>query len=66
MKKWSISFPGEHGQDVVETWTEDQIIASYYKYWAVRMVQAGHMDLSREQCIEDWKVVHWAWEAVEN
>jgi hypothetical protein len=67
MKKWSISFPGQYGQDVVETWTEDQIIKSYYRYWAIKMVEAGHGDeLSREKCIQDWCTVHWAWEAEEN
>ena len=67
MKKWSISFPGQYGQDVVETWTEDQIIKSYYRYWAIKMVESGHGDeLSREKCIEDWCTVHWAWKAEEN
>jgi hypothetical protein len=62
-KRYSICFPGEWGQDVVETWTEDQIIDSYYRYWIMKMVQAGHSDkVSREECIEDWKVLHWAWE----
>jgi hypothetical protein len=63
MKRWSITFPGEFGQDVVETWTEDQIIQSYYTYWSTKMIESGHRDeISREMCIEDWCVVHWAWE----
>ena len=60
MKYYLISFPGEFGQHVVETFTEDQIIQSYYKYWALRMVEAGKEDITKENCIEDWKVVHWA------
>jgi hypothetical protein len=64
MKRWSIAFPGECGQDVVETWTEDQIIDSYYKYWATKMIETGQQaNISRESCIKDWCVVHWAWEA---
>lgn len=66
MKRWSISFPGTFGQDVVETWTEDQIIKSYYRYWSIKMVEAGRKEeISRERCIEDWCVVHWAWECKE-
>lgn len=61
MKYYTIAFPGEFGQSVTETWTEDQIIKSYYTYWYGKMVQANQHDLiSRERCIEDWCVVHWA------
>ena len=61
MKYWTITFPGEFGQHVVETWTEEQIIASYYKYWSIKMIEAGHGDnISKEECIMDWIVVHWA------
>ena len=61
MKYWTIAFPGECGQHVVETWSEDQIIKSYYTYWCSKMIQnARNADLSKENCIEDWKVIHWA------
>ena len=61
MKYWTIAFPGEFGQNVQETWSEDQIIESYYKYWSTKMIQnVKDPDLSRERCIEDWTVVHWA------
>lgn len=61
MRYWTIAFPGEYGQHVVETWNEDQIIASYYRYWVGRMIKAGKGDqLTREACIDDWKVIHWA------
>lgn len=63
MKYWTIVFPGEHGQHVQETWSEDQIIESYYSYWHQKMVMnLQHGDLSRDRCIEDWCVVHWATE----
>ena len=66
MKYWTIVFPGEFGQHVQETWNEDQIIKSYFKYWATKMIEAGHGDqVTREQCIDDWKVVHWACETNE-
>lgn len=58
---WTIVFPGEFDQHVQETWTEDQIIKSYYSHWFTNMVQAGKVDeATRERCIEDWCVVHWA------
>lgn len=66
MKYWTIVFPGEHGQLVQETWTEDQIIASYYKYWAGKMFLNGQgSEVTKANCIDDWKVVHWATETDE-
>ncbi len=63
MKYWTIVFPGEFGQHVQETFNEDQIIKAYFTYWATKMIDAGHGDrVTREACIEDWKVVHWATE----
>ena len=61
MKYWTIVFPGEHGQHVQETWSEDQIIASYWDYWCGKMTNVKKTELiSRERCIDDWCVVHWA------
>jgi hypothetical protein len=58
---WTIVFPGECGQHVQETWNEDQIIKSYFTHWVGNMIQSGHGDeVSRERCIDDWIVVHWA------
>lgn len=63
MKYWTICYPGEHDQHVQETFSEDQIIKSYFPYWCEQMVKAGRGDFVNERdCIEDWKVVHWAWE----
>ena len=62
MKYWNICFPGEYGQNVVETWSEKQIIQSpYHTYWCSKMIEVGKQDqISIERCIEDWIVVHWA------
>ena len=61
MKYWSITFPGEFGQHVVEVWSEEQILASYLPYWTSRMIEVGKQDqISRERCIDDWIVLHWA------
>jgi hypothetical protein len=62
-KRWSITFPGEFDQDVVETWTEEQILKAYYTHWSTKMIKIGlGDDISKEKCIEDWCTVHWAWE----
>jgi hypothetical protein len=61
VKYWTIVFPGECGQHVQETWSEDQIIKSYFPYWSSKMTEVGKQDLiSKQLCIEDWCVVHWA------
>jgi hypothetical protein len=63
MKYYTIVFPGEHGQHVQETWSEEQIIRTYYPYWATKVLQNNPtVTLDRDQCIEDWCVVHWAME----
>lgn len=66
MTYYTIVFPGEHGQHVQETWSEDQIIKSYYIYWATKMIEnVPNAILSRELCIADWCTVHWAIETDE-
>jgi len=62
MKYYSISFPGECGQDVLETWSEKQILSSgWYKNWILMMVQGDKAHLIHDQsAIDDWCVVHWA------
>lgn len=66
MKYWTIAFPGERGQNVVETWSEKQILDSYFPYWCEMMVKSGKGDFVNEaDCIDDWCVVHWAVETDE-
>ena len=62
MKYYSISFPGEYGQDVIEIWSEKQILKSaWYKNWVFKMVQGGKANLIDNQtAIDDWCDVHWA------
>jgi 2-succinyl-5-enolpyruvyl-6-hydroxy-3-cyclohexene-1-carboxylate synthase len=66
MKYWTICYPGEVGQHVRETFSEEQIIKSYYRHWMHVMVEANkHEFISEENCIEDWKTIHWAEETDE-
>jgi hypothetical protein len=66
-KYWTIVFPGEHGQHVQETWSEDQILEYYWQYWYVRMVEKNQPaeELTSERCIQDWCIGHWAEETNE-
>jgi len=42
---------------------EDQIMEEFWGHWSVQMIKAGKSHLiTRENCIEDWIVVHWATE----
>ena len=60
MKYYRINFPGEFGQHVEETWSEDQILKLYYKYWSGKTIQNDPgADLDKARCVEDWVVVHW-------
>ena len=62
MKYWTICYPGEHGQHVQETFSEYQILQSYFDYWYGQMRKVGKLDeISIENCIEDWVCGHWAW-----
>lgn len=66
MKYYTIVFPGEFGQHVQETWSEDQIIRSYYTYWATKVLENNPtIPLDKELCIDDWCVTHWATETDE-
>jgi hypothetical protein len=61
MKYYEISYPDENNNDIIEILTEQEIIDQYYTYWSTKMIQnVPNPDLSRERCIEDWCIVHWA------
>lgn len=62
-KYWTITYPGAFGQHVEETFSEEQILKSYWDYWYSRMAEVGRLDIATEEnCIMDWIVLHWAWE----
>ena len=62
-KYYTITYPGEFGQHVQETFSEMQILKSYFEYWSMKMREVNKADqISIESCIDDWIVVNWAWE----
>jgi hypothetical protein len=68
MKYWSINYPGDSGEDIVETLSEEEILEQYYTYWSGKMIEKyGQKEFektwSTQECIEDWVVVHCAWES---
>ena len=66
MKYYTICFPGESGQHVQETWSEEQILRAYYPHWFHKMCEASlYKDISDERCIQDWCGIHWAEETDE-
>lgn len=63
MKYYEISYPNELDEDVFEVLSEMDIIRQYWKHWYSKMVEKfgpDHTDITVENCIEDWVVVHWA------
>ncbi len=61
MKLYEIAYPDENGDDITEILTEDEIISYYYPYWSTKMLMNCPTEpISRERCIEDWCIVHWA------
>jgi hypothetical protein len=60
-------FADETGGYVV-TVSEDDIKRTYWPYWYKRMCEKyeqAYVDetYSFEDCLEDWRVVYWAWES---
>ena len=68
MKYQTISYPDEDGNDITETLSEAEILRDYWDYWYGKMCEKfgkEHVDanFTRQDCIDDWIVVHWAVES---
>lgn len=56
--------------DGPQRWTEDEIKEKYYPWWKERMekkkkvhhVISRYDDISFENCLLDWQIIHWAYE----
>lgn len=53
----------------MRTLSESDIIAEYWQYWYGRMCEKygkEHVDqnFTHKDCIDDWVIIHWAWETI--
>lgn len=62
MKYWRTNLWNETGGDSVLS--EQQILDYYWDYWSKKMYSIGKPEkvITKENCIDDWAVIHWAWE----
>ena len=68
MRYWSYNEQTESG-DAVVTVSEDEILNQYWPWWYVKMCEkfgreVVDSDYTKQDCIDDWVVVHWAWEVM--
>ena len=65
MRSWQLCYPNSEGDPIYEIMTDDQIIDYYWDYWSSQMRKVGRPEnmITRENCIEDFVIIHWAWEA---
>lgn len=70
MRYWTIVTPtsGEDSTPIYETLSDDEIIEQYWDYWSSRMIakyglEEFEKNWSKKECIEDWVIIHWAWES---
>jgi hypothetical protein len=67
MKTYLYNEPIFNGDELVGNYvkemTEDDILKEYWDYWTrqMRKVNKEHL-VNKENCIEDWCTVNWAWE----
>ena len=68
MRYFSYDEPDPFGPGgIIVTVSEDEIREEFYPYWYEKMCAKygkEHVDetYSFEDCLDDWVVVHWAWE----
>ena len=72
MRYWTIVTPDndEDSTPIYETLSEDEIIEQYWDYWSGRMItkygeEEFQKNWSKQDCIDDWTILHWAWESKE-
>ena len=69
MRKFKIQYPDETGEDVVEIITEHDILyGGWYEEWEAKMIRKfgeGHEWITKENCIDDYVIIHWAEEIFE-
>lgn len=64
--------PDENGHPVNREFSEDELIEKFYGDWVKKMKSRrfknrwegnkGLSQITKENFLEDWKTIHWAWE----
>lgn len=63
MRTFAYNEIGENNEPIIKTFTEEEILKTYYPWWKSELESLGRSNLvSEENCIEDWVVINWAWE----
>jgi hypothetical protein len=58
MRRWRYEDPS----DIYE-YTDDEIVSLYRERYEAKAKEINcNYKFNREQCIEEWVLVHWAWE----
>ena len=71
MRYWSYNEQTESLDDaVVVTVSDDDILDMYWAWWYSKMCEkfgkeVVDRDYTKQDCIDDWVVVHWAWEVTD-
>lgn len=63
MKKYGYHEPGRNGKDHFIIMTEEKILDTYWEWWVRKMKKKygeGHERITKENCIRDFVVTHWA------
>jgi hypothetical protein len=68
MRYWSYNEQAGSG-NIVVTMSEDEILDMYWAWWYNKMCakfgrEVVDSDYTKQDCIDDWVVVNWAWEVV--
>jgi hypothetical protein len=58
-------------QSIVKVYSEEEVIANYWDTWYNAMCKKFGKEIVdkeyvKEDCIQDWIVIHWAWESEHN
>lgn len=68
MRYFSYEAPAENGDHETRTLSEEEIRKQYYPVWYEGMCKKYSKEYvdstySFDDCLEDWIVMHWAWES---
>lgn len=65
MKYYRVQSFSEETGAIEEVLSEQDILDQYWPYWVTQMAKKFgpcHPSITHQNCIDDFVVVHWAWE----